>query len=131
MASPESSAKWRQKTKDRVAAYARDWRAKNPGQRQRYANTRSAEAQHDSSLRARYGFGRDIYLLLLDWQDGRCAICGADECRTGRRLAVDHCHKTGRIRGVLCGDCNVALGRLQDDPVRALAAANYLTRTSA
>jgi hypothetical protein len=56
-------------------------------------------------------------------QDGKCAICG---CISERRLDVDHCHKTGHVRALLCNDCNPGIGRLKDDPDRCEAAARYL-----
>lgn len=54
-----------------------------------------------------------------------CAICGATE-EDGAALNVDHCHRTGRIRGVLCRACNHGLGSFADDPERLAAAARYL-----
>jgi hypothetical protein len=67
-------------------------------------------------------------------QEGKCALCGVDGkkgwIRKGERrkgwLVVDHCHDTGRVRGLLCGDCNTALGRFGDDPARLRAAIVYL-----
>lgn len=56
-----------------------------------------------------------------------CHICG-EACKTGRRLAVDHCHSTGRVRGVLCANCNRAIGLFGDDAERLKKAFEYLTR---
>lgn len=53
---------------------------------------------------------------------GRCAICAGV-----RRLVVDHDHVTGKVRGVICHECNVGLGWFRDDPVRLQAAIRYLT----
>jgi hypothetical protein len=50
-----------------------------------------------------------------------CLICGGND-----RLVLDHCHKSGRIRGVLCSNCNSALGMFGDDPKRLLSAVEYL-----
>lgn len=72
------------------------------------------------------------FLVLLDHQRGVCAVCGRPEtapCPTGSgyaRLCVDHCHKTGKVRGLLCRGCNVGIGNLGDDPELVLAAALYL-----
>lgn len=53
---------------------------------------------------------------MVEAQDGMCALCGKPESvkRNGRvvRLAVDHCHETGRVRGLLCFGCNVSIGRI-------------------
>lgn len=57
--------------------------------------------------------------------DSACHICGA-LCKTGRRLAVDHCHVTGKIRGLLCANCNRALGMFQDNITIVKAAVSYL-----
>jgi Recombination endonuclease VII len=64
------------------------------------------------------------YYDLLWRQQGQCKICGR---RAGpRRLAIDHDHKTGRIRGLLCVRCNVGLGQFGDDPYNLQAAIFYL-----
>lgn len=57
-----------------------------------------------------------------EFREGKvCAICGSAE-----KLRVDHCHEIGTIRGVLCNDCNLGLGRFYDSPERLRAAAEYL-----
>jgi len=58
-------------------------------------------------------------------QGHACAMCG--DKPTDKKLGVDHNHKTGAIRGLLCGTCNTALGMLKDDPAIILKAYNYLT----
>jgi hypothetical protein len=76
-----------------------------------------------------YGLTKTELALLLA-QHERCAICGtADWDRKGPQ--VDHCHATGRVRGVLCGNCNQGLGRFHDTPARLRAAADYLERAAA
>lgn len=79
---------------------------------------------------------RADYNALAEKQNHRCAICGAEEKSRDRwngrtrRLAIDHCHTTGKVRGLLCTGCNSALGHMQDDPERLRAAADYLERFS-
>jgi len=57
-----------------------------------------------------------------------CAICCTLLCSDGRVLHVDHCHSTGKVRGVLCGECNMAVGKLRDRPDLCIAAAEYLVK---
>lgn len=76
-------------------------------------------------MRVFYGLTYDEFDLLLACQDGRCAICGGRPRKHG--LAVDHDHKTGEIRGLLCSRCNHRLlGSANDDPARLRKAADYL-----
>ena len=58
-------------------------------------------------------------------QDDRCAICRSSV----ERLVADHCHETGKVRGLLCKECNFALGWMRDRPEIAHAAAVYLERS--
>lgn len=80
------------------------------------------------SLKRRYGITSDDYAKLLEGQDYQCAICGIDKCRTGRNLAVDHCHTTGKVRALLCANCNVGIGGLQDSPEIVAKALAYLEK---
>lgn len=66
------------------------------------------------------------YQTLLEKQDGKCLICEATVSYMGHRLAVDHDHADGHIRGLLCKACNAGLGHFQDDPERIMRAAQYL-----
>ena len=94
---------------------------------QRYC---SPECKRDSRVAVSYGLTLAELQTLIEQQEHVCALCGS----TGRgytrgiKLHVDHCHRTGRGRGLLCGDCNTALGRFRDDPDRLRAAAAYLER---
>jgi RNase P subunit RPR2 len=57
---------------------------------------------------------------------GRCEICGTSDRQNGRLLAVDHCHDTGKLRGLLCSNCNTVLGLAKEQPAILLRAAEYL-----
>jgi len=59
-------------------------------------------------------------------QEGKCLCCGATESHMGHRLAVDHCHETGEIRGLLCKGCNVALGHLKENKKFISSLLNYV-----
>jgi len=66
--------------------------------------------------------------MLFKAQRGRCAICKRTEAQIGQRLFVDHCHKTGRVRGLLCRTCNSGLGFFRDDSDLMWQAFAYLAR---
>lgn len=81
----------------------------------------------------RYGMTFADYDRLLAAQGGKCAICGGADPRHRKnshvkRFCVDHDHATGKVRGLLCGPCNVGIGAMADDPARIRAAADYLER---
>ena len=71
----------------------------------------------------RYGLTPALYLDIVVAQAGLCPICGAQ--LTGR-VHVDHCHETGRVRGVLCHQCNCGIGFLRDDSTIVAQALAYL-----
>lgn len=103
-----------QKNKDRVKERSRQWRARNP----ELARSR-AKAKH---LSRTYGLTLDAFAALLRGQGGRCAVCRALD----GDWVVDHDHKTGVVRGVLCRQCNLGLGAFADNPDSLLSAAKYL-----
>lgn len=79
----------------------------------------------------KYGITEDQYGEMLREQDGRCAICREQPDgvgKTGKVLHVDHDHKTGAVRGLLCRDCNPALGAFRDSPELLRRAAEYLEK---
>lgn len=80
-----------------------------------------------------YGLRFKDYRKLFLRQKRRCAICGKkaqdvhfNDEQTRLELVVDHCHDTGRVRGLLCGICNTGLGFFKDDRERLLSAVRYL-----
>lgn len=95
---------WKTVCKDCHAAYAREWRRNNP---RKYTETR-----RQGKWRRNYGISSDDYYKILDGQSGGCAICGKNT--NGDMLAVDHDHKNGEVRGLLCHRCNTALGLVDD-----------------
>lgn len=88
-----------------------------------------------NSIRARklnYGLSKEAYANLLTEQEGRCALCGEEfsSLNNKRKIHVDHCHVTGRLRGLLCFSCNVGLGNFKDSKMRLLLAIRYLQKFS-
>jgi len=74
------------------------------------------------TLRRKYGLSLEEYDAMRVRQSGCCAICD----RRTNALYIDHDHQTGDVRGLLCSNCNFAIGQLRDDPTRCQAAAEYL-----
>lgn len=90
--------------------------------RQRARLARKAAARY-----AQTGFTETVFQLALRIQRGRCAACDVElSSLPSRAVHADHCHKTNTPRGVLCRDCNLAAGRLRDDPERCRRLAEYL-----
>lgn len=77
----------------------------------------------------KYGLSLENYLELLARQNGNCKICSKShlDCQY-KKLDIDHCHKTQKIRGLLCGDCNRAIGLLKDNLVLVTNLAEYLKK---
>lgn len=117
------SREWRAANRERVRQRNADYAAANPGVKRR---------NHRQYWLKLYGLDPAAYQDLLASQGGVCAICRAPErildARTGepRRLSVDHCHTTGRVRGLLCGHCNRGIGQFEDSPERLDSASAYL-----
>lgn len=81
----------------------------------------------DSNLWKLYGITLLQWEGMFDAQGKQCAICGSTDPR-GRNWHTDHCHKTGVVRGILCGCCNSAIGKMNEDPRVMAKAAEYLSK---
>ncbi len=81
----------------------------------------------NQTLKNTFGISLDEFNKLLEKQNGVCAICFKPEStKRNKTLAVDHDHKTGKIRGLLCSHCNRGLGLLKDSPEIIMEAIKYL-----
>lgn len=83
-------------------------------------------------IKKRYGITEDDYERLLVAQGGKCGCCGGDSPNNRRnerrgKWHIDHCHATGKVRGLLCMNCNAGLGHFKDDVARLAKAITYLT----
>lgn len=89
----------------------------------------SKEKSFQYKLKSRYGITPTQYFNMLLRQKGCCAICGKGADEEKRHFAVDHNHKSGFIRGILCNYCNSRLMRyLRDNKRRADGLVSYLTK---
>lgn len=87
----------------------------------------SQMAAHGRWVLQTYGITSEQYWALYEAQGGVCAICQRAKGTARRKLSVDHNHKTGEVRGLLCGPCNRdVLGHLRDDPAALRRGADYL-----
>ncbi len=80
------------------------------------------------NLKKLYKLSLEDYNNLIKQQNGLCKICRRTNT-SGRRLSVDHNHSTGKVRGLLCGPCNVAIGMLQEDSRRLTTVIEYLKQS--
>jgi hypothetical protein len=119
----------------RRKAYAR-WRGDNIEQaRQLSRESNRAAREKDPrrfkgyELKARYSMSLEEYEALLERQNHACAICGVLEPGGMGVFHVDHCHKSSRVRGLLCNGCNIGLGKFKDNEQYLLAAVKYLSQT--
>lgn len=105
--------------------------ARNQSSKWYYMNKMKAKGK---LLKRKYGISLDEYEELFNSQYGICAICNRKETvnsnkgATVKKLAVDHCHKTGKIRGLLCHFCNTAIGAFQDDTDLLEKAISYIKK---
>lgn len=106
-------------TKDGLRPECKDCRSGRPYDPKRQLN---------NHLKSKYNITLDDYDNMLKEQGGVCALCGTNEPGKQGRFVVDHNHDTGEVRGLLCNQCNVGLGALQDSPTLLLKAADYLIK---
>lgn len=146
---PAQQRAWRAKNKDKTKAYKKRFYAAHPGiaakekakwrqipgnrEREREYNRKWVKDHKNTKylsnlkewLKRNYNLTIEDYLFLLAQQDGVCAICKT-RCSTGKRLAVDHEHDTGFVRGLLCNYCNRGLGMFRDNIGYMKSAIDYV-----
>lgn len=124
-ANPESSRQtlreWHHNNKEKKSRSFKNWQERNK-HKLRY-----------NRLMKTYGLSNDDYVAMFESQIGLCAICkepqqGVTKDGEARFLCVDHCHKTGKVRQLLCAKCNAGLGQFNDNPELLEQAVKYLTK---
>lgn len=116
----EATYKWRSTNKDKYNAGAKNWRDNNK------------DKEYGHEIKRRYGITLVEYDAMLLAQGNKCLLCTYVHDTTNKRgrLYVDHCHTTGKVRGLLCGGCNSALGYFEDDIETLQKAIDYLNKNS-
>jgi len=101
-------------------------------ERNRKSSQKNKNRIWENKIKYRYGITVEEYKKLLDSQKGSCSICKTNNPSHKRKASnyfcVDHCHATGKVRGLLCSTCNTALGLLGDSKNNLIEAINYLNR---
>lgn len=110
-------AEWARNNKDKGREKSAAWRSRNP---------EKARAAWRGPLLRKYGLTVEAYDAMYLLQGGKCAICSAHF----GTLCVDHCHDSGRVRGLLCKPCNLVLGNAAESQERLANAIDYLRRNS-
>lgn len=129
-----ASARYRSRHPDRVREYGLRYRLAHP-ERRKQSIRKWREKNRQQIRRQRFERGlRDVHgITVEDWarmfhsQGGRCAGC-LDPLRDGWGTAVDHCHRTDKVRGLLCIRCNRSLGVLRERPETLRRLADYIER---
>lgn len=101
---------------EKIKKYQKTWKERHPEKRKVYTR--------NSRIRA-YGIEPEVYYAMLEKQSHKCAICGEESKQ--RTMNIDHNHKTGKVRGLLCNGCNLSLGHLEKDEW-VKKATQYLTK---
>ena len=134
--SREATRKWKEKNKEKVRERARKaarlWRQRHPEQHRAYQKEwlqkpgnleKKNRREHLHRIKVKYGLSSEDYLCLLKEQEGVCAV---NNC--GRQIShVDHDHVTGKVRGLLCKQCNWTLGHTGDSIERLRGLIEYLS----
>ena len=103
----------------------RNKKRKNARNRNRYKQN-GGKVDRNRKLIYKYGITYDDYMTLKREQNNECLICKINENELTKILNVDHCHKTGKVRGLLCSNCNRALGYFKDNINNLKGAIKYL-----
>jgi hypothetical protein len=106
--------RWVENNRERSRTYMKSYRQSNK------------ERRYGNSIQSKFGLSLEEYKALSEKQKGLCAICLSKPKGRSKRLVVDHCHTSKRVRGLLCNTCNRALGMFQDNARTLTRAVAYL-----
>ena len=117
----EIKKEYRKNNGEKVRSQQRAWAKANP------------DRKREHLIKCLYGISIEQYMYVLEKQNGVCAICGKEETHKDtngniRPLAIDHSHKTGEVRGLLCQSCNALLGYSREDKDVLLSTIDYIEK---
>lgn len=132
-----------QENKEQIKLKVKRYKEENSEQVKAYEKTRNQNLTRKEKSKARskkesnvshrrkralelYNLTPDDYNQMFEAQEGKCLICGTHQSDLKKKLFVDHCHTTGKVRGLLCHKCNSGIGYLNDDLLLVTRAMEYL-----
>jgi len=121
---PDYYKKYYAKNKERLLGYQRKWNEKhreaiNKQKRDYHKNNLEKDRlyRYEHHLKKSYGMSLEDKKLLLEQQNNVCKTCASPLIHTEKKCCVDHDHKTGRVRGILCSNCNIVLGMIKENTI--------------
>lgn len=110
----KDSKEWNKTNPDRLSINSKKWYLKNP------------EKARNMALKRKYGITLDQFNQLSIQQEDKCPICNKHKDILDQSMSVDHCHKTGKVRALLCNPCNAAVGFIQENVENAQRLVQYI-----
>lgn len=123
---------WRDKNKEQLRKISKDknekFRSKyRIGEKRFKSPNGKRQSYRYAHIKAKYGLDADRYEAMIEEQNNKCYICNNEfEDYKDKRIHADHCHTTGKVRGLLCGYCNKGLGFFGDNIERLERAIQYM-----
>jgi hypothetical protein len=119
------------KCRECFKAYSREWKKNNKERKKELDKNwyiANGEYRRAQIRQQKFGISAEQYKAMLQTQSELCGICGKHQSTFNKGLAVDHCHTSGKIRGLLCSYCNLMLGNSLDNIETLTKAIDYLRR---
>ena len=100
----------------------------NNKEKRKETYNKNPEVVWEDNIKRRFKIDAEQYNQVFIEQNGCCKCCGKHQSELNRKLAIDHCHSTNKFRGLLCGNCNMALGLIKDSVETLEKMCEYLTK---
>lgn len=122
---------YRRFNKEKISIQKKNWYEENREQclaegKEKRKTFEWKDSHRDWCYKKRYNMTLSEYNILFNNQNGCCAVCGTHQKELKKKLSVDHAHDTGKVRGLLCSNCNTGIGLFQDDVILLKQAIKYL-----